>query len=485
MATEEAGRMPELTLDQQPKTFGLAHMTLFSVSAILVADTVASSAAIGVQGLTLWVILGVLFFIPYGFVTAELGSAWPEEGGFYVWIREAFGPRWSSICGWLYWINVAYWAPSVFVIFAGTLSVVFWPSMSQTAAEIMVIVLIWVIVGVCIVPLRLAKWVPSVSAAFKMIILLVLGVAGAAFAIKNGAANSFAASKWSISWSGNYSFVPIIIYSLMGFELMNSAGAAIRRPKRDVPKMVLISGVAIVAVYMFASFGILASLKLSDLSIVTGIADAMKLSFTNVLGGYTWLYDIFMVGLLFTLFANMVTWTLGSSHSYATTGLDKTAPGVFGHVNKRYLTPDYAFILMGVVATALTVLDYQLFATKESVFWTIFALSSIVYLIVYLFMFPALLILRRKYPDKDRPYVVPGGKVGAWVSVVLCEAGILFAIVLFFYAVPEGTPRLTYWGITGIGTIVTLLVGLWFYERSRRKTEHPAAPPGDREATTM
>ena len=47
-----------ITLDQQPKTFGLFSMTLFAVSAILVADTVATSAAIGVQGLTMWVILG-------------------------------------------------------------------------------------------------------------------------------------------------------------------------------------------------------------------------------------------------------------------------------------------------------------------------------------------------------------------------------------------------------------------------------------------
>lgn len=469
MASEVSGGAPLVTLDQQPKTFGLVHMTLFSVSAILVADTVASSAAIGVQGLTFWVLLGVVFFVPYGFVTAELGSAWPEEGGFYVWIREAFGPRWSSTCAWLYWINVAYWAPSVFVIFAGTLSTAFWPSMSQTSAEIIVLVMIWVIVGACIVPLHFAKWVPSLSAVFKMVILLVLGVAGAAFAIKNGAANSFAASQWKPSWSGNYSFLPIIIYSFMGFELMNSAGSAIKHPKRDVPKMVLISGVAIVAVYMFASFGILASLKPNDLSIVTGIADSMKLSFHNVLGGYTWLYDIFMIGLLFTLFGNMVTWTLGSGHSYATTGLDKAAPGIFGHVNKRFLTPDYAFILMGAVATVLTIINYQLFATKESVFWTIFALSSIVYLIVYLFMFPALLILRRKFPDQPRPYVVPGGVVGAWICTILCEAGIIFAIVLFFYAVPEGTPKLTYWGITGIGTLITLLVGLWFYERSRRK----------------
>ena len=108
----------------------------------------------------------------------------------------------------------------------------------------------------------------------------------------------------------------------------------------------------------------------------------------------------------------MVTWSIGSNHSMASTGLDRSAPGVFGHVNRRFTTPDYAFVLMGVLATALTIVNYAFFATKESVFWSIFALSSIVFLFPYLLMFPALLVLRRKQPDTPRPYRVPGGKAG-------------------------------------------------------------------------
>jgi len=79
------------------KVFGLFSMILFSVSAILVGDTIGSSAAMGVQGLTFWIVLGVLFFVPYGFVTAELGAAWPDDGGIYVWVREAFGPMWGTV----------------------------------------------------------------------------------------------------------------------------------------------------------------------------------------------------------------------------------------------------------------------------------------------------------------------------------------------------------------------------------------------------
>lgn len=451
-----------VTLDQQPKTFGLLHMVLFSVSAILVADTVATSAAIGVQGLTWWIILAVLFFVPYGFATAELGAAWPEEGGIYVWVREAFGPRWGTMTAWLYWVNVAYWAPSVFVLFAGTLATVFWSSMSRTWEAIIVLALIWVMVGIGVLPIEWSKWVPNASAALKMIVLIALGVVGAAYAIKNGTANSFALSEFKPTWSGNWSYLPIVIYSYMGFELMNSAGSAIKSPKRDVPKMIVAAGVAILAIYMFATFGILASLKLEDVSIVTGIADALKLGFDNVLGGYTWLFDVVIVGLLFTFLGNMVTWSIGANHSMGSTGLDKTAPGVFGHVNPRYKTPDYAFVLMGGIASGVTIVNYLLFANNEDIFWTIFALSSIVFLLPYLLMFPALLVLRAKQPHKPRPYTVPGGIAGAWLWTILCEAGIVFTIFLFFYG--DGTVQTTYWLITGVGTLISIIVGFLLYK---------------------
>jgi amino acid transporter len=465
-----AGR---ITLDQQPKTFGLVSMTLFAVSAMLVLDTVATSAAIGVQGLTLWVLLGIVFFIPYGFITAELGAAWPQEGGIYVWVREAFGERLATLTAFLYWIGQPFWAPSVFVLFAGTLSVVFWPSMSQTDAEIVVVALIWVIVLIGIMPVSWSKWVNNASAAAKMTVMVGIGAVGIAYAVKHGTANSFAAGQWKPSFGTNWGFLPIIIYSFMGFELMNSAGAAMKEPRRDVPKMILLSGAVLLGAYLLATFGILASLKLHDLSIVTGIADAMKLAFASVLGGFHWLYQALMVVLLFTFFGNMVTWSIGANHSMAATGLDKRAPGVFGHVNQRFRTPDYAFLLFGVVATAIAVLNYSLFASKESVFWTIFALSSIIFLLPYLVMFPAFLLLQARRPEAPRPYRVPGGRAGAWLCALLCQAGVVFAVVAFFWLVPDGTPRATYWAITGGGTLLSIVVGLWL---ARRGESAPVGP---------
>jgi amino acid transporter len=42
-----------------------------------------------------------------------------------VWVREALGPRWGSLAAWFYWINNAYWVPSVYMVFAGTFHTIF------------------------------------------------------------------------------------------------------------------------------------------------------------------------------------------------------------------------------------------------------------------------------------------------------------------------------------------------------------------------
>jgi len=104
-------------------------MTLFTVCAILVIDTLVPSAAIGPSTISWWIITLVLFFIPYGLMTAELGTTYPEQGGIYVWIKRAFGERWAARSTWLYWINVALWMPSVYVLFAGMFSQLFAPDL--------------------------------------------------------------------------------------------------------------------------------------------------------------------------------------------------------------------------------------------------------------------------------------------------------------------------------------------------------------------
>jgi amino acid transporter len=134
-----------------------------------------------------------------------------------------------------------------------------------------------------------------------------------------------------------------------------------------------------------------------------------------------------------------------------------------------------AAVLMAVIGAGVTLLNYSLFASNESVFWTIFALSSVVFLLPYLLMFPALLVLRRTHSERPRPYRVPGGRFGAGLAVALCETTVAVALGLFFYAVPEGTPHGLYWFVTVGGSAACVAIGLWFASARRVEKREEAA----------
>jgi len=301
-------------------------------------------------------------------------------------------------------------------------------------------------------------------------VFLVLGAAGIAAAVKNGGlANDFALANWVPDMSfDNLTYLPVVIYSFMGFELMSSVGDSVKDPKRDVPKMIFAAGFAILFIYMFATFGVLAVIPVDQIVIETGIVDALKPAFEAVLGAAAGpVFAVMAIGVLFTFLGNMVTWSIGANESIAATGMDETAPGVFGHMHPKFDTPDYAFYLMGIIATIVTVLTYVLFGNNEGIFWAIFSLSSVVFLLPYLLMFPSLVALRKKFPEQHRPYKVPGGDAGAWLWAILCEIGILFTLALFFLVPPEGTPLGAFYAITIGGTIISVAVGFWLYRHAK------------------
>src|SRR5438270_6980126 len=74
------------------RVFGRLDLLTYLICSLVGLDTIGAVAKQGAQGFTWLIALAALFFLPYGLLVAELGSAFPEEGGAYVWARKAFGP---------------------------------------------------------------------------------------------------------------------------------------------------------------------------------------------------------------------------------------------------------------------------------------------------------------------------------------------------------------------------------------------------------
>ena len=446
----------------------LTKTVLFTVCSILVLDSFVAPTIIGVSSITIWIISAIFFFLPYGLMSAELGSTYPDDGGIVSWVQRAFGEFWGVMEGWMYWINVAFWMPAVFTAFSGWLVLAIWPEMPVFLQAAIAIAMCWVIVYIGVKGIDLSVEVASIMAYLKMGILVLLGILGIIYGIKNGLANDFSLANWIPSFSDiinpeDGGYFAAIVYNLLGFELIGSIGSQIEDPKHTVPKMTIIAGVAIVAIYCFGSFGVLAAIPADQIDEVDGFVYALKELCTVFGSAGNIVFYVVIFGAILTLVANMITWTLGGNESFMAADLDKRSK-FLGHRHPKYGTADNLYYVMGGVSSLLLVLNYSLSGDANDVFWTIFAFSSIVFMLCYLLMFTAALKLKFT-DDTPRVYAVPGGKVGMVIIFILC----MFSVGIATFSLLDLDPSGYGFWMQTIGLILTFGVGVYLYYAGKKK----------------
>ena len=114
--------------------------------------------------------------------------------------------------------------------------------------------------------------------------------------------------------------------------------------------------------------------------------------------------------------------------------------------------------------TISVIINYLLSGDANDIFWAIFSFGSIIFMLCYVYMFAAFIKLKLT-DDTPRAYEVPGGKGGAWLVTILCEAGVLLAIYFLMVWDPADY---TFWMIS-IGTLLTIITGLWLYKAGNKK----------------
>lgn len=443
------------------RVMGLRDITLYTVSAVLVIETLTSSAAVGTKTLAWWIVFLIIFYVPYGLITAELATTYPEQGGIYQWVRRALGQRAAARTTYWYWVNVAMWMPSVFLAFSGVFCELFikhwstWPT-GKWPQIIIALALTWLVVIVGMIRLEIGKHFNNVGAALKLVIILALGIGGIVFAIRHGAANSITGSAFVPSFHVAKKFLPVIIYLMIGFELVSSMGEELENPPKQIPRALLTSGISIWLCYFLATLGILLALSLSKLKLIEGLVETFKAIFGRTGAGEVAVYAL-GIAALYTFFSNMTTWTMGANRAAAEAAKDGELPALLGREHPVRRTPVAAFAISGAISSAILLITAIFIHTQDSLFFAIFASSSVIFLMPYLLMFPSVAVLRSKDPERPRPFRVPGGMKVLIPIVIVTTAIIAGGILLFVW--PEIPHRPAEWSYTGplLGIVVAAL----------------------------
>ncbi|WP_323846089.1 APC family permease [Microbulbifer magnicolonia] len=435
------------------KALKLTDLVLYTVSASLLLETLAGAAAVGVSSIFWWVFLGLVFYLPIGLISAELGTTWPEHGGIYAWIRRAYGGRWATRAIWGYWINNALWMPAIFILFAGVFSQLFAPDLSLAWQIAIGILLSWIAVAINVVTLDIGKWVPNLGAVLKILIFGAVVAGCFLYVGEHGMANAVTLQALTPDWSNSLQYIPVIIYGLLGFELMCANSDAIDKPARNVPRAVLLAGITIITLYTLGTWAVLTAIPLDDINLVEGLLDTLRLFFGGSAAGDA-LVMALGIAALFTFLSNGVTWCIGVNTAGAAAANDGELPAFLGREHPRFGTPVGAAIATGCISTSVLLLYGFMAGSNEELFWSLFAFSAVLFLLPYIGMVLAFLKLRSLESAVPRPYRVPGGATVAALLTWTCVAILVLSVALFCYTPGEGVQ----WPVL-IGALIAIAVG--------------------------
>lgn len=437
----------------RPKTLGQRDIVLYTVSAILLLETLAAAASIGPGAVFWWLLMGVLFFLPFGLICAEMGCSYPEEGGIYAWIRDAYGRRWGARASWSYWVNTCVWLPSIYVMFASVFSQLFAPELGLWTQIALGIALAWLTVLVNAVTLDVGKWVPNVNALVKVVVFAALIAGALYYAASYGTANPLTADAMlSPEWRKSAEFVPAIIYGMLGFELVSASSEEMKNPARDVPRGVLWSGLIILSLYILATLAMLAAIPAAEIDLDAGLVDTLRRFFDGA-GAGSALVVLLGSFALYVFFANGVTWALGCNRAAAEAAGAGELPALFAR-RGRSGTPLGAAMAMGAVSSLALLAFGFLASSSEELFWSLFSFSAVIFMLPYLGLMLAFLHLRRRDRDHHRPFSIPGGAAVAGLCAGLCLTVLALCILLFLFVPGDGVQ----WPVL-LGALVVLGLG--------------------------
>jgi amino acid transporter len=402
--------------------FGRFDILFFLICTIVGVDTIASVASSGGEAFTWMIILAVVFFVPQALLFAELGSAFPQEGGPYFWTRLAFGRLVGAVNNFLYWITNPVWIGGTLAgACVGAVDVFFnnGNSVSTPVFYVIALVFVWVSVVAAIMSFSKAKWLPTAGAFARFLLLGLFTITVIVYGAKHGV-HGLGASDYKPSYVGFVALVGVLLFNYVGFELPSSAGEEMTNPTRDVPFAIARSTISSVLLYAVPVFGILLVIPASAVTNFGGFVDAMKTTFT-VFGGSVAKdgtptltgFGAVMGGVCAVLFilcllTSGVTWVMGSDRALAVSCYDGAGPRFLGVISAKYGTPVRVNIFSGLVATLIVVLAETITSGNAAkYFGAVLGVTISTTLISYLGIYPAVWKLRKSHPDVARPYRMP------------------------------------------------------------------------------
>ncbi len=428
-------------MTMEKSKFKLSVMTLIvmNVTAVVSLRGLASEAVYGLSSAFFYLFAALVFLVPTALVAAELAAMFSnKQGGVFRWVGEAFGARTGFLAIWLQWIESTIWYPTVLTFGAVSLAFIGVNQNSDMALAsnrfftlAVVLAIYWCATAIALKGLgwvgKISKWGGIIGTIIPAALLIILGVTY----LSTGGENHLNLTQSffpDLTKLDNIVLASSIFLFYAGMEMMGIHVMEVENPGRNYPKAIIIGSLVTVLIFILGTF----SLGVIIPSDQINLTQSLLIGFDKYLAyvHLSWASPVIAVALMFGVLAGVLTWVAGPSKGIFAVGRAGYLPPFFQKTNKVGVQRNI-LILQGLLVTLLSLL-FVVMPSVQSFYQILSQLTVLLYLIMYMLMFAAAIVLRYKMADTERPFRLGRGNSMMWLLGGVGFLGSLLAFVLSF-----------------------------------------------------
>lgn len=454
-------------MDPSRRILSVFSLVMINVIAVDSLRTLPITAKLGLPLISYYLVAAIVFFIPVALVAAELATAYPNTGGIYVWVREAFGRRAGFITIWLQWIYNVVWYPTILAFIAATIAYLFAPQLANDKYFLLITILtlFWIFTLLNCFGMKTSSLISTIGALIGTLLpmsgIIFLGVL---WMLQGRPIQVGYPSSWFPDFSslGNLSLFSAVLFGLLGMEMSAVHAEEVKNPQHDYPRALLYSTLLIFLTLVLGSLAIVIIIPDTSMSVVSGFIDAYAIFFNAY--HMPWLTSLTALLIIIGGLSGVAAWIIGPTKGLLVAARDGCIPAKFAQVN-RYGAPVNILIAQGILFSALSSV-FILFDSINAAYWILSALCSQMALLVYVFMFSAAIKLRYDRPNQPGSYKIPGGNVGMWL---VAGTGLICCLVTIFigFVPPTQIPinNVFFFQSFLVGGLVIFVLIPWLFSR--------------------
>lgn len=370
---------------------GIVMGTMIGSGIFIVPAVIAARLGSPVLMLAVWVAGGLLTF--FGALSmSELGAAFPQAGGMYVYLKETYGPLVGFLFGWATFLVIDSGTVATLAVGFSTKYLPYFVKMTPLGSKAVAIALIALLCAVNYFGVRRGALLQNVLTSIKFAALA--GLCFTVFVFAKGSAAHFftpAPGRISAGLVGQFGLALVAaLWAYKGWECSSFSSGELRNPTRDLPLGIFIGTSLVITLYLLANLAYLYAFPASAIAKSGRIAaDAMNFAIGPV-GA-----SIIAFIILFSIAGAANGHCLTSPRVYFAMARDGLFFRKFGEVHPKYRTPHVSIVALGVWSAALSLTG----SFEQLYTYVIFGLWIFMGLTI-----AAVIILRKKRPDLARPY---------------------------------------------------------------------------------